>query len=642
MSYQVLARKWRPQTFADVVGQEHVLTALANGLSLGRIHHAYLFSGTRGVGKTSIARLLAKGLNCETGITATPCGVCDNCREIEQGRFVDLIEIDAASRTKVEDTRDLLDNVQYAPARGRFKVYLIDEVHMLSRHSFNALLKTLEEPPAHVKFLLATTDPQKLPVTILSRCLQFHLKALDVEQIRHQLEHILKEEHIAHEPRALQLLARAADGSLRDALSLTDQAIASGDGQVSTDAVSTMLGTLDDDQALSLVEAVVAADGERVMTLVNDAAARGIEWEALLVEMSALLHRIAMVQLSPAALGSDMAAIEQRMRELARIVPPTDVQLYYQTLLIGRKELPYAPDRRMGVEMTLLRALAFHPRMPLPEPEVPRQSFAPVAPTAVITPTQVPQQPASAQQQQNVPLSDATSQVLAARSQLQRAQGATKPKKSEPAAASRARPVNNAALERLASVSERVQARPAVSALEKAPAKKEAYRWKATNPVAEVKDVVATPKALKKALEHEKTPELAAKLAAEAIERDPWAAQVSQLSLPKLVEQVALNAWKEEDGNMVRLHLRSTQRHLNSSGAQQKLAEALSTLTGSTVELTIVEDDNPAVRTPLEWRQAIYEEKLAQARESIIADNNIQTLRRFFDADLDEESIRPI
>ncbi|ONG12828.1 DNA polymerase III subunit gamma/tau [Escherichia coli] len=601
MSYQVLARKWRPQTFADVVGQEHVLTALANGLSLGRIHHAYLFSGTRGVGKTSIARLLAKGLNCETGITATPCGVCDNCREIEQGRFVDLIEIDAASRTKVEDTRDLLDNVQYAPARGRFKVYLIDEVHMLSRHSFNALLKTLEEPPEHVKFLLATTDPQKLPVTILSRCLQFHLKALDVEQIRHQLEHILNEEHIAHEPRALQLLARAAEGSLRDALSLTDQAIASGDGQVSTQAVSAMLGTLDDDQALSLVEAMVEANGERVMALINEAAARGIEWEALLVEMLGLLHRIAMVQLSPAALGNDMAAIELRMRELARTIPPTDIQLYYQTLLIGRKELPYAPDRRMGVEMTLLRALAFHPRMPLPEPEVPRQSFAPVAPTAVMTPTQVPPQPQSAPQQApTVPLPETTSQVLAARQQLQR------------------------------------------SALEKAPAKKEAYRWKATTPVMQQKEVVATPKALKKALEHEKTPELAAKLAAEAIERDPWAAQVSQLSLPKLVEQVALNAWKEESDNAVCLHLRSSQRHLNNRGAQQKLAEALSMLKGSTVELTIVEDDNPAVRTPLEWRQAIYEEKLAQARESIIADNNIQTLRRFFDAELDEESIRPI
>ncbi|ELD1343519.1 DNA polymerase III subunit gamma/tau [Salmonella enterica subsp. enterica serovar London] len=642
MSYQVLARKWRPQTFADVVGQEHVLTALANGLSLGRIHHAYLFSGTRGVGKTSIARLLAKGLNCETGITATPCGVCDNCREIEQGRFVDLIEIDAASRTKVEDTRDLLDNVQYAPARGRFKVYLIDEVHMLSRHSFNALLKTLEEPPAHVKFLLATTDPQKLPVTILSRCLQFHLKALDVEQIRHQLEHILNEEHIAHEPRALQLLSRAADGSLRDALSLTDQAIASGDGQVSTQAVSAMLGTLDDDQALSLVEAVVDANGERVMSLINEAAARGIEWEALLVEMLSLLHRIAMVQLSPAALGSDMAAIEQRMRELARTVPPGDLQLYYQTLLIGRKELPWALDRRMGVEMTLLRALAFHPRMPLPEPETPRQSFAPVAPTAVMTPPQLQQPSAPAPQTSPAPLPASTSQVLAARNQLQRAQGVTKTKKSEPAAASRARPVNNSALERLASVSERVQARPAPSALEMAPVKKEAYRWKATTPVVQTKEVVATPKALKKALEHEKTPELAAKLAAEAIERDPWAAQVSQLSLPKLVEQVALNAWKEQNGNAVCLHLRSTQRHLNSSGAQQKLAQALSDLTGTTVELTIVEDDNPAVRTPLEWRQAIYEEKLAQARESIIADNNIQTLRRFFDAELDEESIRPI
>lgn len=642
MSYQVLARKWRPQTFADVVGQEHVLTALANGLSLGRIHHAYLFSGTRGVGKTSIARLLAKGLNCETGITATPCGVCDNCREIEQGRFVDLIEIDAASRTKVEDTRDLLDNVQYAPARGRFKVYLIDEVHMLSRHSFNALLKTLEEPPAHVKFLLATTDPQKLPVTILSRCLQFHLKALDVEQIRHQLEHILNEEHIAHEPRALQLLSRAADGSLRDALSLTDQAIASGDGQVSTQAVSAMLGTLDDDQALSLVEAVVDANGERVMSLINEAAARGIEWEALLVEMLSLLHRIAMVQLSPAALGSDMAAIEQRMRELARTMPPGDLQLYYQTLLIGRKELPWAPDRRMGVEMTLLRALAFHPRMPLPEPETPRQSFAPVAPTAVMTPPQLQQPSAPAPQTSPAPLPASTSQVLAARNQLQRAQGVTKTKKSEPAAASRARPVNNSALERLASVSERVQARPAPSALETAPVKKEAYRWKATTPVVQTKEVVATPKALKKALEHEKTPELAAKLAAEAIERDPWAAQVSQLSLPKLVEQVALNAWKEQNGNAVCLHLRSTQRHLNSSGAQQKLAQALSDLTGTTVELTIVEDDNPAVRTPLEWRQAIYEEKLAQARESIIADNNIQTLRRFFDAELDEESIRPI
>ncbi|ELY4437168.1 DNA polymerase III subunit gamma/tau [Cronobacter dublinensis] len=661
MSYQVLARKWRPQTFADVVGQEHVLTALANGLSLGRIHHAYLFSGTRGVGKTSIARLLAKGLNCETGITATPCGVCDNCREIEQGRFVDLIEIDAASRTKVEDTRDLLDNVQYAPARGRFKVYLIDEVHMLSRHSFNALLKTLEEPPAHVKFLLATTDPQKLPVTILSRCLQFHLRALDPDQIRQQLEHILTQEGISHEPRALQLLARAADGSLRDALSLTDQAIASGDGQVTTQAVGAMLGTLDDDQALSLIEALVAADGERVMQQINDAAARGVEWEALLVEMLGLLHRVAMVQLSPSAPGADMAPLEQRLRELARTVPPGDIQLYYQTLLIGRKELPWAPERRMGVEMTMLRALAFHPRAPLPEPE---RDVRPAAVLPVVNATPAPQpqvqppqsvqnlavaqyqappQPESpSQPAAQTPLPDTTSQLLQARSQLQRAQGAAKPKKNDPAAPATARPVNNSALERLASVTERVQSRPAV-VKDETPAKKEAYRWKAKNIVPQAQQApVATPRALKKALEHEKTPELAAKLAEEAVTRDAWAAEVSRLQVPKLVEQVALNAWKEQDGAKICLYLRPSQRHLNSASAQKTLADALGVLYGAPVELTIIEDDNLAHRTPLEWRQAIYEEKLAQAREAIIADANIQTLRRFFDADLDEESIRPL
>lgn len=640
MSYQVLARKWRPQTFADVVGQQHVLTALANGLSLGRIHHAYLFSGTRGVGKTSIARLLAKGLNCETGITATPCGVCDNCREIEQGRFVDLIEIDAASRTKVEDTRDLLDNVQYAPARGRFKVYLIDEVHMLSRHSFNALLKTLEEPPAHVKFLLATTDPQKLPVTILSRCLQFHLKALDVEQIRHQLEHVLGEEKITSEPRALQLLARAADGSLRDALSLTDQAIASGDGQVTTAAVSTMLGTLDDDQALSLIEAMVSADGERVMALLNDAAARGVEWEALLVEMLTLLHRVAMVQLSPSALSSDMAAIEQRMRELARTVPPAEVQLYYQTLLMGRKELPFAPDRRMGIEMTLLRALAFHPRKPMPEPEQPRAA----ASIPVVNPGSPPsrQQAAPPPVQSDAPLPDATSQILQARTQLMRQQGAQKAKKNEPAAPDSARPAKNTALERLASVTERVQSRATAIVEEKPEAKPEAYRWKSQNVAEEVVEPVATPKALKRALEHEKTPELAAKLAQEAIERDAWAAEINQLVLPKLVQQLALNAWKEQEGTKVCLHLRASQRHLNSPSAQKALTDAMSAHCGESVELTIIEDDNQAQRTPLEWRQAIYEEKLAQAKESMSADNNIQTLRRFFDAELDEDSIRPI
>ncbi|WNN45410.1 DNA polymerase III subunit gamma/tau [Winslowiella toletana] len=644
MSYQVLARKWRPQAFTDVVGQEHVLTALANGLSLGRIHHAYLFSGTRGVGKTTIARLLAKGLNCETGITATPCGQCDNCREIEQGRFVDLIEIDAASRTKVEDTRDLLDNVQYAPARGRFKVYLIDEVHMLSRHSFNALLKTLEEPPSHVKFLLATTDPQKLPVTILSRCLQFHLKALDVEQIRGQLEHVLKQEAIPAENRALQLLARAADGSMRDALSLADQAIAMGLGQVSTETVNAMLGTLDDEQPLALIEALVDAEGQQMMALLNQAASRGVEWEALLVEMLRLLHRIAMLQLLPSAIGDDQAAIEQRLRELARVLPPADVQLYYQTLLVGRKELALAPDRRMGVEMTLLRALAFHPRQVIAEP-VSRPVMTPQAQPQLSASTSAPSQPPAPH---TVPdsappdnLPDATSQLLQARTQLMRQQGATKAKKSEPAAPG-ARPASSA-LERLASVTERGQKRQQAAAAEAGAAvKKEAYRWKALNPVEAKPEPVATPKALRSALEHEKTPELANRLTEESQQRDAWAAEIAAMTLPKLVQQLALNAWKEQTEQGVCLHLRAGQRHLNSPSAQKVLAEALSLAAGQTVELTIIEDDNPSVLTPLEWRQAIYEEKLAQARQSIIADTHIQTLRRFFDADLDEESIRPV
>ncbi|MFS2222493.1 DNA polymerase III subunit gamma/tau [Pantoea sp. B65] len=644
MSYQVLARKWRPQAFTDVVGQEHVLTALANGLSLGRIHHAYLFSGTRGVGKTTIARLLAKGLNCESGITATPCGQCDNCREIEQGRFVDLIEIDAASRTKVEDTRDLLDNVQYAPARGRFKVYLIDEVHMLSRHSFNALLKTLEEPPSHVKFLLATTDPQKLPVTILSRCLQFHLKALEVEQIRGQLEYVLKQESISAETRALQLLARAADGSMRDALSLADQAIAIGQGQITTDSVNAMLGTLDNEQPLALIEALVAADGQQVMALLNQAASRGVEWEALLVEMLRLLHRIAMVQLLPSAMGDEQLAIEQRLRELARVLPPADVQLYYQTLLVGRKELPLAPDRRMGVEMTLLRALAFHPRQLIAEPvarPVMTPQASPQPPAPVVAPTQSPVAHSMPETPPSGNLPEATSQLLQARTQLMRQQGATKVKKSEPAAPG-ARPVSSA-LERLASVTERGQKRQqAAAAGAVAAVKKEAYRWTAQNPQEVKAEAVATPKALRSALEHEKTPELASKLTEESQQRDAWAAEIAALPLPKLVQQLALNAWKEQTAQGVCLHLRAGQRHLNSPSAQKVLAEALSQAAGQPVELTIVEDDNPAVLTPLEWRQAIYEEKLAQARQSIIADTHIQTLRRFFDADLDEESIRPV
>jgi len=360
MSYQVLARKWRPRVFAEMVGQEHVLKALINALDQGRLHHAYLFTGTRGVGKTTIARILAKCLNCETGVSATPCGTCSACVEVAEGRFVDLIEVDAASRTKVEDTRDLLDNVQYLPTRGRFKVYLIDEVHMLSGHSFNALLKTLEEPPPHVKFLLATTDPQKLPMTVLSRCLQFNLKNLTPERIQGHLSAVLREENVPFEEAGLWALARSADGSMRDALSLTDQAVAQGGGQVLEAEVNAMLGTIDRSRVLALCQAIAAGDGPRVLALVEGFAELAPDYGAALAEMIALWHGVAVAQTVPEALPAD-GAEGAAIRELAADLAPEAVQLFYQICLLGRRDLPYSGDPRVGFEMILLRQLAFQP-----------------------------------------------------------------------------------------------------------------------------------------------------------------------------------------------------------------------------------------------------------------------------------------
>lgn len=358
MSYQVLARKWRPDQFSDVVGQEHIIAALTNALNNQRLHHAYLFSGTRGVGKTSIARLFAKGLNCEKGITATPCGECENCRAIKEGNFIDLIEIDAASRTKVEDTRELLDNVQYKPVRGRFKIYLIDEVHMLSRHSFNALLKTLEEPPEYVKFLLATTDPQKLPITVLSRCIQFHLKALDADVIAVHLQKLLQKEQIDYQPQALMKIARAAQGSVRDALSLTDQAIALSNGNINVNDVNMMLGLLDNDKSIALLKALSQADGEQAMQVLYEIAQQGVDWERVLQEMAETLHQIAMLQFLP----PNPEQANTALTLLAKNLSPEDVQFYYELMIKGREELSYSPDPRIGVEMTMLRALAFHPK----------------------------------------------------------------------------------------------------------------------------------------------------------------------------------------------------------------------------------------------------------------------------------------
>ncbi|MCF2949850.1 DNA polymerase III subunit gamma/tau [Paraglaciecola aquimarina] len=360
MSYQVLARKWRPNRFGELVGQEHVVTAISNALDNNRLHHAYLFTGTRGVGKTTIARIFSKSLNCEQGLGATPCGQCGTCQEIENGNFIDLLEIDAASRTKVEDTRELLDNVQYKPSRGRYKVYLIDEVHMLSKHSFNALLKTLEEPPPHVKFLLATTDPQKLPVTILSRCLQFNLKALSRGQIAQQLEYVLGQEKLSFDKDALNQLARAAQGSMRDALSLTDQAIAQGNGVVGLQIVTDMLGLMDKNQVLKLVHAVVQKDSAEVMQQIEFMANQAPDFSQILAEMMSLLHQIALTQFVPDACKLETISA-RAIYQLAKSVPVEQIQLLYQIALSGKKDLPHAADPRTGLEMTLLRMLAFCP-----------------------------------------------------------------------------------------------------------------------------------------------------------------------------------------------------------------------------------------------------------------------------------------
>jgi len=359
MSYQVLARKWRPRTFTEMVGQEHVLRAIINALDNDRLHHAFLFTGTRGVGKTTIARILAKSLNCEQGVSSTPCGECSACHAIDDGRFIDLIEVDAASRTKVEDTRELLDNVQYAPTSGRYKVYLIDEVHMLSKHSFNALLKTLEEPPPHIKFLLATTDPQKLPVTILSRCLQFNLKALPQGLIRDHLVHILKAEQIEYDDLAVRQLAHAADGSMRDALSLMDQGIAFGRGHLGGDDIRAMLGTIDRACVYPLLAALAAGDAGAVLADVDKLSEQAPDYSALLEELISVFHRLALVQVLPDMLKDEADA--DILEGLATQIGAEDIQLYYQIGLIGRRDLPLAPEPRAGFEMVLMRMLAFRP-----------------------------------------------------------------------------------------------------------------------------------------------------------------------------------------------------------------------------------------------------------------------------------------
>ncbi len=400
MSYQVLARKYRPKNFAELVGQEHVARALGNALSQNRLHHAYLFTGTRGVGKTTIARILAKCLNCETGITPEPCGICTTCQEINQGRYIDLIEIDAASNTGVDDVREVIENAQYMPTRGRYKVYLIDEVHMLSKAAFNALLKTLEEPPAHVKFLLATTDPQKIPVTVLSRCLQFSLKPMSPERIVGHLEKVLAAETVNYDTASLWELGRAANGSMRDALSLTDQAIAFGNGALREVEVRDMLGSIDRDLVFRVLDAVHGADVAEVLQVINALAEQSVDFQGALAALISALHRIALAQLLPDAIENSEGDRE-RILAIAQAMTPEDVQLYYQIALHGRRDLPLALSARQGFEMCLLRMLSFKPVPTQPSGSPTNRSFSAKAALAQakvgLTPSVNPSAPSSLQ-----------------------------------------------------------------------------------------------------------------------------------------------------------------------------------------------------------------------------------------------------
>jgi len=374
MSYQVLARKWRPANFQQMVGQEHVLQALVNALDSNRLHHAYLFTGTRGVGKTTIARIFAKSLNCDSGISSEPCGNCSSCTEIDEGRSVDLIEIDAASRTGVDDMRELLDNVQYAPTRGRFKIYLIDEVHMLSKHSFNALLKTLEEPPPHIKFLLATTDPQKLPVTVLSRCLQFNLKRMSKQQIESHLLYLLKEEQVESDAGAPGLLARAADGSMRDALSLLDQAIAYGAGSLKQETIETMLGSISRDYLVNLFNALLRQDATAIIDESRNIISHNPDYQRVCAEMISLLQQMAIYKTNASVEPEDDRHAEQ-VSELSAGLSSEEIQLYYQILLQGRQDLNISPDEAAGFEMLMLRLLAFSPDSAQTQPAEEKKSL---------------------------------------------------------------------------------------------------------------------------------------------------------------------------------------------------------------------------------------------------------------------------
>jgi DNA polymerase-3 subunit gamma/tau len=643
MSYQVLARKWRPRFFAEMVGQEHVLRALINALNDQRLHHAYLFTGTRGVGKTTIARILAKCLNCEQGVSATPCGECTSCREIAEGRFVDLIEVDAASRTKVEDTRELLDNVQYAPTRGRYKVYLIDEVHMLSTHSFNALLKTLEEPPEHVKFLLATTDPQKLPITVLSRCLQFSLKNMTPEKIVSHLETVLKAEDVSYEDAALWQLGRAAQGSMRDALSLTDQAIAYGRGEVFEHQVNAMLGTIDRGRVFKLAEILATGQVAELLRLVSAMAEHGPDYDEIVQALMQLWHKVAVAQVAPSSVDNtegDKAAIMQ----LAAAMRAEDIQLFYQTALVGRKDLPLAADPRQGFEMILLRMLAFKPVNSAPlNLDLVSSLQAPGSAEILIDPV-VLERPEESQKQtveieEKKLLADSG---MAPEPAIERIETPVheSPVFQEPAIECPA--VSNDGSSESYSTEQIVEVVAVDESLveEQGPVKIGAADL-LINPlpiVASTESVAQTSAQVNKDILAEATFDFDW----QQLTNLNWWQWVRHLPLAGMPMAIALNsALISRHENQLLMDVDPDQGALYNDGQRQRIEQVLSDITGFSVQLQM-HVQLPRGETPHQRRTRLMAEQFAQAGHAIMEDEVVQILVAEFEAHIIEGSIRPI
>lgn len=621
MSYQVLARKWRPKIFREMVGQEHVLRALINALDHNRLHHAYLFTGTRGVGKTTIARILAKCLNCEVGVSSVPCGVCSACTEIAEGRFIDLIEVDAASRTKVEDTREILENVQYAPTRGRYKVYLIDEVHMLSTHSFNALLKTLEEPPPHVKFLLATTDPQKLPATILSRCLQFNLKNMTPERIVQHLAYVLGQEMVSFEEPALWLLGRSADGSMRDALSLTDQAIAFGSGKITEADVRSMLGTIDHSVVYELLDALVALDGAALLAAVARVAEQATDFGSVLEELLVVLHRIAIAQSVPDAVDNSRGDRERIIAYAAQFAGE-DVQLFYQLGLHGRRDLPLAPDPRGGLEMALLRMLAFKPQG-IPQP--PRDALG-TAPRAENTPAKKPEAPAAAsfvETKNSAAETNASAPAAPAAALASAPVAAAMPAPVIPKPALHAVPAPRAETP----VSAPAEPAPIQPAIQRQPL---AEGLAKPAPVQSLELAPAQPAAQQQAI------------ALDQFDNLVWTTRFAEFGIGGVVGTIAANCCLvERVGSTLQFVLNKQHASFFDPTYTQRITDQLSRVFATAVRVDFSVGE-PIAETPAAYRERIRLERLAQARQLIAEDANVRLLQESFGAALDESSIEPV